>query len=67
MTGKMRFVIREEEPWFSWFYLAATGISIAFLAYTLWGGIFNMVTVIAGILILLIFVRFFDDFIHTSW
>lgn len=63
---KTRFVIKEEEPWFSWFFIASTGLGIAFLAYSIWTTPLTIHTAYAVVFLSLIFLKLLDDAIHTS-
>lgn len=64
----VKFVIREEEPWFSWFFQASIGLAISMFVISLILAPveYGIHTGIAVSLFVIIFVKIADDWIHTT-
>jgi len=64
----VKFVIREEEPWGSWFFQTSVGLAIAMFVISLMlvpvG--YGIHTGIAVVLFIIIFVKIVDDWVHTT-
>ncbi len=61
-----RFVIRQEEPWFSWFFLVSSGLAVAFFFYLFNLAQYNAHTTLVILLFFVIFVRIIEEFTHTT-
>ncbi len=61
-----RFVIRQEEPWFSWFFLVSAGLAVTFFFYLVNMVEYNAHTSLVILLFLVIFVRLIEEFTHTT-
>jgi len=66
IVGRVKFVIREEEVWFSWFFMASAGLALAFFFYSLETIPFNVHTGYTVILFLIIFLKLLEDFWSTT-
>lgn len=66
ILSKVKFVIREEEVWFSWLFMVSVGLAVAFFSYSLGTTPFNAHTAFALILFLIIFLRILEDFWCTT-
>lgn len=64
----VKFVIREEEPWFSWFFVVAIGLAISMCVISfIFGPIqYGIHTGIAIVLFIVIFVKIVDEVLHTT-
>ncbi len=64
----MKFVIREEEPWFSWFFVVSVGLAISmFVTSFILGPVqYGIHTGIAIVLFIVIFVKVVDEILHTT-
>ena len=62
---RVRFIIKQEDPWYSWFFLISAGLAVAFLILSFW---FPTIDVhqVAVALLFVIFIRVIDDLLHTS-
>jgi len=68
ILNRVKFVIREEEVWFSWFFMASVGLALAFFSYSLATTPFNAHTAFALVLFLIIFLKILEDFwVTTPW
>lgn len=66
ILSKVKFVIREEEVWSSWFFMASVGLAIAFFAYALERTPFTITTAFTMILFAIIFLKILEDFHSTT-
>ena len=64
----VKFVIREEEPWFSWFFVVSVGLAISMFvtAFILGPVQYSIHTGIAIVLFIVIFVKIVDEMLHTT-
>ncbi len=65
---QIRFIIRQEDLWFSWFFLTAVGLAIAAFIMSLGMTQYSIHTVLVLVLFAIIFIRIIEDWIHsTPW
>ncbi len=67
-SHQVKFVIRQETPWFSWFFLVSVGLAMAAFAVTLTMVPATIHTAFVILLLLVMFFRIIDDVLHnTPW
>jgi hypothetical protein len=66
ILSKVKFVIREEEVWASWFFMVSVGLAVAFFAYAFPRTPFNINTAFIVILFAIIFLKILEDFYSTT-
>ena len=66
ILSKVKFVIREEEVWSSWFFVASVGLAITFFAYAFESASFNISTAFTLLFILIIILKILEDFWQTT-
>jgi len=66
ILNKVKFVIREEEVWSSWFFVASVGLAVTFFAFSLGTAPFSTHTAFALMFLIIIFLKILEDFWQTT-